>query len=805
MSLRQLWLAVMTLLWTQLAFAGGGGNTPPEPAVDFSGIPDGASARPPGQGDKPHPAIAHLIVEQDVVAPGDTLAVGVHLKQDKDWHTYWKTPGDIGLPTSIELSLPDGLEQGAHHMPVPVRYDQSGMISYGYDNAVLHIVDVPIPEGFAAGTYDVAAHVEWLICKTSCIPGAADLQVQVTVGDATRVGGFGELFAHYRDQWPTGSDAIQVSVAHDAEPILPNESFRTLFHITAAPGHTLTPPKAELWPSYVPITGFEYMVDKAEVVPTKDGFYVHVESTAFEPDPLPTDDAIGGLFQVQVDGKWVRTELSHPMPWASSGPRKPVDMALFTAFDAAKDAMAPAVAEAATAGADDHGADDDHDDDGAVPPPAPETPATAGAYAPAVLFGNLGLAFLGGLILNIMPCVLPVLMLKLYSLIEQGGISDAERRSAGLAYTGGILVSFWLLAAAIFVMRTVFESEVGWGFQMQSPGYVAALATLVFVFSLSLFGVFEIPAFGADSATELGAKEGLGGYFFTGVFATLVATPCSAPILGAAIAFAFSAPTWMLVLSFTMIGLGLAFPFVVIAFVPALFKVLPQPGEWMESFKQLLAFTLVATTVWLVDVLAHLVGPDRTTGFLAFLVTAAIGAWVFGRWGGVAAEARRQATAAAAGIGVMMLGGWAFLDLQYDDTECDDGSLVTNELSFAEHIPWQPFTGDRIDRLSGKVVFVDFTADWCVSCKVNERTILETRTVRDAMAQHGVVPLVGDWTRRDQEISDWLKRFGRAGVPMYLVIPPTGVDDAILLPEVITPGMVVDAIEKAATEQLGKL
>lgn len=406
------------------------------------------------------------------------------------------------------------------------------------------------------------------------------------------------------------------------------------------------------------------------------------------------------------------------------------------------------------------------------------------------------LAFLGGMLLNVMPCVLPVLTMKLYSLVGQKDISASDRRVAGFAYSAGIVCSFVALAIAVVVLRLSFGQDVLWGFQFQYPAYVAALAALVWLFGLSLFGVFEVPALGANQAAEASAGEGTAGYFLTGVFATLLATPCSAPFLGTGMGFAFSLPTAGILLFFAVAGLGLAAPFLVISVVPALFRFLPRPGAWMDTFKHLMGFTLIATTLWLVDVLVGQVGADRGVSFLAVLLFLSIGAWVFGRWGGPTQSGARQVGAFALAVALSAVGAALFLDLEMASDEAPATGSVTTDLDFSEAVPWQPFTEESLAALEGTTVFVDFTADWCLTCKVNEKTILETKKVRNAMRDLGVVPLKADWTRRDPVITRWLQRYGKAGVPFYLVIPSDRSLENIALPEVITGDGVIAALKQ---------
>ncbi|MEZ4238947.1 MAG: thioredoxin family protein [Myxococcota bacterium] len=411
----------------------------------------------------------------------------------------------------------------------------------------------------------------------------------------------------------------------------------------------------------------------------------------------------------------------------------------------------------------------------AVAVPTTRAPLTAG------LLGVLLLALLGGLVLNVMPCVLPVITLKLYGLVEHGDLSPGARRSAGLAYSGGVVASFWALAATVLVARLVFGVQLDWGSQFQYPLYVAALATVVVAFGLSLLGVFEVPVLGAGAVDEAASKEGLVGSFFTGVFATVLATPCSAPFLGTAVAYAFGAPAFELFLVMTAIGVGLAGPFLLIAFVPALYKFLPRPGEWMETLKQLLGFSLLATAVWLCHVLMGQIG-EKVSWFLLYLVAVGLGCWVFGRFGGVAATRGRQAGAAAVGVGVAALAAFLFVDLTPAEAECAPSSIEAAALDFSDDIPWVPFSEPLLATLDGRPVFVDFTADWCLTCKANEAAVLDQPDVRRAMADAGIVPLQADWTRSDPVITEWLHRNGRAGVPMYLLLPKDRTQPQIVLP-----------------------
>jgi thiol:disulfide interchange protein len=785
---------VVLFCWfMSLALAGGSATTPPPapPTVDFAGLEASAVGKYDSPDGKEHPVFARLLLDRTKVAPGGEARVGLYLHQKKGWHTYWKSPGDIGQPTDIAWKAPVGATITPHVYPVPQRFEQDGMVSFGYEDQVLLIANLKVPKDAAPGDHPLTGHASWLVCKELCIPGEVDVAMTLHVGADGETSVYAPVFDHFAKQHPTPPLEVQgvgFEWALSASAVRPNDTFKAVIKATPTNGKKLSKGDT-LWPTFTPIvSAFNAMVSETSVKETPDGGLIAVvEAIAFEPDPLPsTPDPIGGLFQLKVGDTWIRTEVEIPAPWAATDSK--VDHSVSPLWKlAGVEGVAP---EPTTDGAP--------EENKTVLASVSPTPPPAADMGGAALLLNLVSAFIGGLILNVMPCVLPVLTLKLYSLIEQTDITAKEQRTAGLAYTGGIIASFWALAATIVVMRSIFGLQVDWGFQFQYPPYVGALATVVFAFGLSLFGVFEIPAFGANQAAEATSKEGVAGYFFTGVFATLLATPCSAPFLGTAIAFAFGAPTIVLFLIFSMVGLGLAAPFLLIALIPALYRFLPKPGEWMDGFKQLLGFTLIATTIWLVDVLIAQIGGDRAVGFMAFLMFVAMGCWVFGRWGGLAASGRQQLIAASVGTAISVGAGMYFLDFEFDEVEtCDDGELVT-ELDFGHEVPWQAFSEQRVASLQGTPVFIDFTADWCLTCKVNEKAILETETVRFAMRDHGIVPLKADWTRRDPVITEWLRRHGRAGVPMYLVVPSDPAEAPFTLPEVITQDLVVTALEKVS-------
>jgi len=414
--------------------------------------------------------------------------------------------------------------------------------------------------------------------------------------------------------------------------------------------------------------------------------------------------------------------------------------------------------------------------------PAPAMPAVTAI----VWWRALLLAFLGGVVLNAMPCVFPILSLKLLSLAQHAHGGAAERLGHGLAYTGGVMASFAVLGGALLGLRAGGHA-IGWGFQLQSPGFVAGLADVLFAMGLSLSGVVEFGGSFAGLGGGLAARPRLLGSLFTGMLATIVATPCTAPFMAAALGFALIAPAGLALALFLALGLGLAAPYLVATVVPAWQRVLPQPGRWMEFVKQLLAFPLYGTVAWLLWVLIQEVGPGAALGPLFGLVLVGFAVWIYGRTRAAASYGP------ALGASVAALGGVAAIVLALSLTATMDVPASAGGAS-RNGLPYEPFTPARLSALeaAGKPVFVNLTAAWCVTCLVNERVALDSDSVRQAFAAHGIVPLKGDWTAQNPEITRFLQQFGRSGVPLYLLY--SGNSEPKVLPQILTVASVLDAV-----------
>jgi thiol:disulfide interchange protein DsbD len=697
-------------------------------------------AKPKAPRKSAHPVKASLVLGP-AGEDGSPAHLGLHLKVEDGWHVYWRypSPSELGKPIRVDWSLPEGHSAGEFVWPVPLRFEDFGFVTYGYEKEVLVSAPLTVPADTTPGTeIAVTADVEFLVCDAgNCILENTTLMATLPwrQGGEDPTAPWRSLAAESTTDWK--GFALNAEIGSGLKP---GARGRAKLEWTAPPGTKVTPHKNDAYhPSFLPFAHREVRVDNISVTQKDSTTTVQFDMTASDRAPAEGTSPIGGLLRLNVDGAprivALEATLSHEGGTRIGG----------------------------------------------------HTDASEFSLWQMLLF-----ALLGGLILNIMPCVLPVLSIKAMGLLEQADDDPETIWRHGVAYGAGVMVSFWILAAVVILLQSGGEL-IGWGFQFQSPEFVIGLAVIVYAFALSLFGVYEIGMPGMQSAQ--GNQSGMSGSFMNGAFATLLATPCTAPLLAPAMAFAFTQPAIIIVVMFSAVGLGLALPFLLLARFPALIQRLPKPGPWMETFKQIMGFLLVATALWLLDVLAHMLSARSVTWILAFMGVLTVALWSMGRFADFTATRVRQWSVTIGAVAVVALSGVGlFGNLKVEGT---------SEL----HTGWQPFSDafvqDQVKQ--GKTVFIDFTAEWCITCKANENGVLYTDEVESVMDELGVVRVKADNTTRNPEIDAWLRRFGRNAVPLYVILPANRAEDAIRLPEILTtPGgkdLVIEKLREAGPSQ----
>ncbi|MEZ5956799.1 MAG: protein-disulfide reductase DsbD family protein [Hyphomonadaceae bacterium] len=661
------------------------------------------------------------------VAPGERFTIVLRETINDGWHTYWRNPGDSGEATSLTWTLPAGWRAGEIQWPTPEAVPFAVLVNYGYEGEVLFPVEITVPANARPGsTVTLTAEAYWLVCSDICVPEDATVTLNVPVA------------AQGRDdpQW-----AARVA---DAVANLP----RRAAGVTATIGSgdparlSVALPNADALRN-LRFFPFERGAMKA-AEPQRPRVGPAGASFSLTPDLAPLGDApLAGLvaYEVQENGAWVHRGVE-----IEAAPGEAI---------AGTDAS-PAVFS------------DDYSlaelEGGAAP-----AALVAESLTGFALLAALGLAFLGGLILNIMPCVLPVLSVK--ALQFAGGVQSGEARRHGLLYLGGVMVTFLALAGVLIALRGAGEA-VGWGFQFQAPWVTSLLALLFFVIGLNLLGVFEFGSGAQNVGSGLVSRGGDAGAFFTGALAVVAATPCTAPFMAGAIGAALTQSAFTTLLIFAALGLGFALPLTVLHFMPGLQKLIPKPGVWMDRVKNVLAFPMFATAVWLVWVLAEQAGSDGVAALLLLLV--AVGLVVLAsRWG--------RAWIVAALVVLVVTSAFVWRPL-----------LGAERYEVLVSEPWSEA---RLEELQddGRAVFVNFTAAWCVTCKVNEVAAFTPRLAGSFEATDTAY-LVGDWTNRDEAIAAELARHGRAGVPLYLYYPAGGGEPRVL-PQVLSESLVLQTIE----------
>lgn len=672
-----------------------------------------------------------LVSATDGMNGSQDLRLGLHFRMAGDWKIYWRSPGDAGYPPEIDWSDSENLVDAEMLWPIPERFQLFGLQTFGYgDDVVLPIRAVAENP---SEPVKLRGEVGYLVCEEICIPHTERLSLDLRPGE----GGPSEaayLIDRFRAQVPGSAASAGMSLE---KAVLTEGGETPELTVRVASDSVLSAP--------------DVIVEEA------DGYRF-------------------GAPEVRLEngGEHAVLRVSGQRGFAADAPLEGQTVTL-TVFDGKRGFETRVTLEAGSLGAS-----------GSLLPVA-----SAGGGGPSVgaaeLAGLIAIAVLGGLILNLMPCVLPVLSLKLLSVVGQGGRPRGEIRAGFLASAAGILFSFLVLAAGAIALKTAGVA-VGWGIQFQQPLFLVAMIVVLTLFASNLFGFFEVrlPRALADAPDRTGGtRHGLSGHFATGAFATLLATPCSAPFVGTAVAFALSRGSGEILAIFLAMGLGLALPYLAVAAMPGAAALLPRPGRWMLVLRRVLAVALAGTGVWLLTVLAAQDGALAATVVAVLMVMLSALLWA-------RRAAGPQLRRAVPGVALLVAAA-AFAAPPVV------GSQPIQEPSGpAEAAQWATLDESRIPDLveEGKVVFVDVTADWCITCQVNKRAVLDNGTVRTELERGDVVRMRGDWTLPDPAISDYLARFDRYGIPFNVVYGPHA-PEGIALPEILTTSAVMDAVKTA--------
>ncbi len=627
---------------------------------------------------------------------GKTVWLGLQLTHKPDWHTYWKNSGDSGLPTTLQWTLPSGVTAGDIAWPLPKKIPIGNLANYGFADTVLLPVPLTITPNFKptapGNAIEVKLKANWLVCRQECIPEEGEFALTIPVKGSTAI----------------NSASFTAALAAQPRPLLGHTGVLPDSSVQIK-GNTI-----ELSVQGLPVAlrgkTLDFFAETPEVIETAarwtQAWNGGVWSATVPLSPQRSNAPSVMPVVLAADGQGYRAELKVLGNWPAAG------------------ATAPTVS---------------------APPPA---------QAPITLLAALIGALLGGMLLNLMPCVFPILAIKVMSFTRHANDQRGHRVS-GLAYSAGVVLSFLALGALMLALRSAGE-QLGWGFQLQSPATVAALAALFTVMGLNLAGLFEFGQFLPSRVLLVEAKNPAINAFLSGVLAVAIASPCTAPFMGASLGLALALPAAQSLLIFTMIGVGMALPYLAASLVPAVARMLPRPGAWMDTFRRAMAFPMFATVVWLVWVLGQQSGIDGAGALLALLLALSAMLWSL--------TLRGRSRLIVATI-MVVIGALLVLGIGQNVLK----PVPSNNTASSEQ--WQPWAPGRVEQAlaAGAPVFVDFTAAWCVTCQYNKKTTLANADVLADLATKKVTLLRADWTRRDPVISAALAQLGRNGVPVYVV------------------------------------
>jgi len=700
---------------------------------DFSVFTEPSAEREPVQ--------VELIAENRTIQADRPFWVALHADVKPGWKTYWRHSGDSGMATSVEWILPEGFKVNEEQWPTPERFESNDAVSFGYSQPFTILAQITPPKNLKKKQpVDLAATMRWVACNESnCIPGDCDCELAVDSDEVV----------------PQPQEDVQ-ELFRQARSALPNDTWEAEAQVA----------QNSLLLTIKPPQYLKSLPRHATFFPSKEGIIDYHQPVTIESDTTAPE---------AVTLRLSRGEQTQALPSHLKG---------VVVLDNAE----------------------------AITVTAPIYQEDSAPLASADLDGDfiefeggigtaLLLAFVCGIILNLMPCVLPVISLKVLSIVKMSGQSRAQTVKHGLFFALGVLASFWALAAAILALQA-YGHMVGWGFQLQEPLFVGILAAVLVVFSMSLFGVFE---FGTDLAAWAGQKEsetvkqssGYSSSFFNGILATAVATPCTGPFLGSALGFAVTLPPISALSIFTSLGLGMALPYMLLTAFPNLVKWLPKPGAWMVTFKQLMGFLLLGTVLWLGWVFGAQTDNNGVFLLLSALFLIAVATWVYGRYSSPLQKRSARLAGGVVSAGIALLGVFVLVVssqvVPEDNEQALARHLVTGEEDLTEWLPFSPEVVQKY-REEGRPVFIDFTAKWCVICQTNH-FVLTTDEVEQALKENGVVKFKADWTRPNPAITKELRKYGRSGVPLYLLYLP-GKERPIVLPQVLTPEIVLSSLRE---------
>src|SRR5438874_2559164 len=674
-----------------------------------------------------------LLADTDAVVPGKPFTVGLLLRMAPAWHTYWKFSGDAGLPTELKWKLPPGWKVGEIQWPVQLKTIDPGDIqTYGYENEVLLMQEITPPVKLDSSSVKLTADASWLVCERICIPGGATLQLELPVSTNSQPANT-ELFARYRRLLPQNLPGANVAIA--------------------------------AWSRLGSDLGLKITSESL------------ANYAAVDFCPVPEQSTVVGHPRIESRNK---NEIVFRIPIESSEKNlsSMAGLIVFAKQPSGEDRSAWQMTSAIG---------------GAQAGLSASLSATAQAPGRGI-FTFLLFGFIGGIILNLMPCVLPVISLKVFGFIQQAGQSRQKILRSGIAFTIGIFAWFIALALLLIGLKGAGRDVTWGGFQFTNAYFVLVLSVIVLVFALNLFGVFEISLSqsmtrGLLSTTE---RKDLLGSFFQGVFATVLATPCTAPFLGTALGFAFTQSPVIILAMFVAIASGMSAPYLLLSAQPAWLRFLPRPGPWMLHVKQFMGFLLLATLLFLLYVLGAQRGLEGAIWASCFLLVISIACWMKGAFITPTASAMRRMVSVVIMLALIIASAIYFIGDKFQSAKIDISQMVSGG-------DWQQFTPERLqaELEQGHTVFVDFTAAWCLTCKFNEANVLEAQDVKDAFQRHGIVKLKADWTNGDPAITKLLRQFGRPGVPLYVLYPANN-EEPIVFPELLTKSMLLDKLETVA-------